>query len=186
VLIENPADAIVGYCAHSLGVSREQFAGAFAEAEPSFQTGAMSEAEFWQRVCGRLGAPLPTESSLWGNALRHAYRPRPELFSLVSQLRSQGIAVAILSNTELPALELYHERHEGLFDQVILSCLEGTRKPFGEIYLLTAERLGVQPAELLFVDDREENVEGARRAGLCAILYSSTEETIAEVKRAVA
>jgi putative hydrolase of the HAD superfamily len=181
VLIENPAETIVAYCSRVLRVTPALFAEQFAEVEPAFQIGAMSEEEFWTIVCARLGVPTPTVRSLWGAALRHAYRPRPEMFAFAASLRRRRIPTALVSNTELPALDLYRERHEGAFDQVILSCLEGMRKPFPEIYRLTAERLGVLREEVLLIDDREENVEGARRAGLKAILFRSSAETIANV-----
>ena len=52
-----------------------------------------------------------------------------------------------------------------LFDAVVISAEVGLHKPQPEIYLLAAERLGVEPAECVFVDDLRENCAGRRGGG---------------------
>ena len=52
-------------------------------------------------------------------------------------------------------------------------------KPQAEIYLHCCRELGVDPAKALFLDDRPENVEGARVAGLQAEVYSDWENFVA-------
>ena len=71
-----------------------------------------------------------------------------------------------------------------LFDTVVLSYQEGMIKPDPNIFILTAERLGLLPEECIMIDDREENCDGARRAGMQAILHTSNDITrrrIAEI-----
>jgi putative hydrolase of the HAD superfamily len=55
-------------------------------------------------------------------------------------------------------------------------------KPQPEIYRLAADRLGVDPAECIFVDDLRENCEGAEAVGMTAIRHRSAPETIAELE----
>ncbi len=52
----------------------------------------------------------------------------------------------------------------------------GFIKPEAPIYQHAIEGLGVEPAEALFLDDRPENVEGARAAGIHAVVFDSWEE----------
>lgn len=47
----------------------------------------------------------------------------------------------------------------------------GLAKPDPEAFLLCLQRLGFSPASTLFVDDKADNVEGARKAGLDAFVY---------------
>ena len=46
-------------------------------------------------------------------------------------------------------------------------------KPEPEIWRILLDTLGAKPSECLFFDDRAENIEGAREAGLRAELWSS-------------
>jgi putative hydrolase of the HAD superfamily len=70
-----------------------------------------------------------------------------------------------------------------LFDVILDSSVVGLRKPDPAIYRLTCERLGLQPSELLFVDDLECNVVAARELGMEALLCSNGPATAAEVLR---
>jgi epoxide hydrolase-like predicted phosphatase len=58
------------------------------------------------------------------------------------------------------------------FDVCVVSAEVGVAKPDPRIYHLTLERLGVLPAEAVFVDDFIENVEAARGIGMQAIHFT--------------
>jgi HAD superfamily hydrolase (TIGR01509 family) len=62
---------------------------------------------------------------------------------------------------------------------VLVSAEEGVAKPDPELYLRACHRLGVAPACAGFVDDREENVVGARSAGLHAEVFVSAHQLVA-------
>ena len=100
VLIEDPAPALFKYCANALGVGEEQYVIAFDICMNDFQTGTVTEQEFWMDMARRLKVPMPKTDSLWTAAYTSAYRPRREMFSLASGLRKAGCKTAILSNTE--------------------------------------------------------------------------------------
>jgi HAD superfamily hydrolase (TIGR01509 family) len=65
----------------------------------------------------------------------------------------------------------------------VYSHEEGVEKPDPKAYAIVCERLGVAPAQALFLDDVPANVEGARRSGLTAILFVDARQAIAEVSR---
>jgi FMN phosphatase YigB (HAD superfamily) len=54
-------------------------------------------------------------------------------------------------------------------------------KPQPEIYRLAADRLGVEPAQCIFVDDLRENCEGAEAVGMTALLHRDAAESIAKL-----
>src|SRR6266849_1342831 len=58
----------------------------------------------------------------------------------------------------------------------------GIAKPDRRIYELTCERLGVQPAEMIFLDDHERPVAAAREFGIHAILFQNTTQAIADIQ----
>ena len=59
------------------------------------------------------------------------------------------------------------------WDAVIDSSVEGVRKPMPEIYQLAAERAGVPTEQILFIDNRQKNLDGAKLAGWQTYLYES-------------
>jgi HAD superfamily hydrolase (TIGR01509 family) len=61
-----------------------------------------------------------------------------------------------------------------MFEASVFSCAEGMLKPEKEIYELTLKRLGVQPRQALFIDDKQLNTDAADKIGLNTILFKST------------
>jgi putative hydrolase of the HAD superfamily len=74
-----------------------------------------------------------------------------------------------------------------IFEVVVDSGFVGIRKPDPPIYELTIERLGdgIGPADCLFVDDVEVNIEAARALGMTAVHFRSSEQAIAEIETAL-
>jgi FMN phosphatase YigB (HAD superfamily) len=70
-----------------------------------------------------------------------------------------------------------------VFDVSVFSAEEGTRKPDPEIYGRALSRLGVTPAEAIFVDDRLKNVQGARQVGMHALHFADSVEIRQEIQR---
>ncbi len=187
VLAEDPAPGLVSYCANALGVSVKQYVTAFNIYLNDFQTGRVTEQQFWMNMTTHLNAclgeagrrsrvPMPKANSLWSDAFGAAYRPRQELFSLVRQLRKAGCKTALLSNTEKPAVEFFNRQNYNIFDVIVFSCLEGIKKPQKEIYELTLDRLGTSAEKTLFIDDRQDYIDGAKQAGLATILFKNVEQ----------
>jgi putative hydrolase of the HAD superfamily len=56
------------------------------------------------------------------------------------------------------------------------------RKPEPGIYRLAAERLGVEPAECVFVDDLGTNIKGAVAVGMVGVRFVSAEQAIDELE----
>jgi putative hydrolase of the HAD superfamily len=100
------------------------------------------------------------------------------VLSWVRDLRSAGLRTSILSNLPRTLGERLRGEAGFLehFDQVTFSCELGFIKPEAPIYQYAIEGLGVAPGEALFLDDRPDNVEGARAVGIHAEVFNSWEE----------
>ncbi len=68
-----------------------------------------------------------------------------------------------------------------LFDLVVESSVEGIRKPNPKIYELTCERLGVSPANAVFLDDLGINLKPARDLGMRTIKVVSETQAIEDL-----
>ena len=71
-----------------------------------------------------------------------------------------------------------------LFDVVVESSIEGIRKPDPRIYRLTCERLGVEPASTVFLDDLGVNLKPARAMGMHTIKVVDETQAINDLLRA--
>jgi len=97
----------------------------------------------------------------------------PEARQVLSKLRAKGYKIGVLSNTlpnvaaTLSAIEIHD-----LVDVAIASCTLGSHKPDLECFVKAAELLGHTPEEILFVDDKLENIQAALELGMHALLIN--------------
>jgi len=183
VLIDNPAPGLMRYLADAFGVPKAAYTAAHEKFGDEFQKGMIGEEIFWERVCGELNVSQPKVATLWGEAFRAVYRPKTEMFRLVRSLRDKGFKTALLSNAELPAMEFFYQQGYEMFNAVVFSCAERLAKPEREFYEVVLRKLASPANRSVFIDDRGEFVEGAKEAGLGAILYESSKQVKAELSR---
>jgi putative hydrolase of the HAD superfamily len=70
-----------------------------------------------------------------------------------------------------------------IFDGIVISGEVGMRKPAPRLYELGAERIGVEPAACVYVDDLPFNLGPPRELGMATIHHVRSTETIAELER---
>ena len=180
VLIDNPAHGLMQYCANILGIDVDVLKNIYAPYEVSFQKGLIPEEQLWTEICTTLHIQQPTVPSLWKEAVQHVFTDKKETYTLVQNLRKNGYIVGYFSNTEMPAVEYFHDNnYDKYFDTTTFSCVEHTTKPEAKIYEIMLERSQVQPEETVFIDDKIVYVEGATKVGIHGIVF----ENIDQVKK---
>lgn len=186
VLIEDPAPGLIQYCAQVLCAAEENYIKAHGKFAADFQKGLIREDTFWERICSELKVPNPKVRSLWAEAFKAAYVPRTDMFSMAASLRANGYKTAVLSNTEVPAMQFFHRQHYDMFDVLVFSCAEGVQKPGRKIYELTLEKLGSEAQQSVFIDDKPEYINGAKEVGINTVLFQRMDQAKNElVKLAV-
>lgn len=92
----------------------------------------------------------------------------PEVPDVLTELRCRGLVVAVCSNWDWDLLEAIDDAGlDGLTDVVVSSAWAGARKPHPRIFRHTLEKVGVEPADALFVGDSwGPDVEGPLAVGL--------------------
>lgn len=153
-----------------------------------FETGALSPAQFRDRIGQLHGSPL-TEAQIdhcWNAMLGSIPHER---IDLVKRLKER-YQVLLLSNTNaihVPAFESIVANEngitdfKGLFNGAYYSCELGMRKPDAEIFLHVLARHGADPKCTLFIDDSIQHVEGARKAGLHAEHLDLAKENVVDM-----
>jgi putative hydrolase of the HAD superfamily len=104
--------------------------------------------------------------------LRRALVPRPGAVETLGTLRERSYRVGLITVCSEDIERLWPESEfAGLFDAEVFSSSFGANKPDPRIYLACCERLGVAPADAVFVGDgANDELAGARRVGMEAIL----------------
>lgn len=149
-----------------------------------FEHGLVSEHEFFTHFCEQLD--VEPDLDAFEVAAADMFAPIEASFGLVQRLHAAGHRLGILSNTNpvhwrfltdgrFPVLNSAFEQHLTSFDA-------RSMKPDRRIYEIAVERAGVPAAEVFFVDDRLENVEGAIAAGLDAVQYVGHDQLVDDLK----
>jgi epoxide hydrolase-like predicted phosphatase len=109
--------------------------------------------------------------------------PNTELIAYFKSLRPR-YRTALLSNSFVGARREEEARFgfAAMTDLIVYSHEEGMSKPDRRSFELTWRRLGVQPQEMLFLDDVEPNVLAARECGVHAILFRDNAQAIAAIE----
>lgn len=176
VLIDNPAPGMLSYYAKALGVSPYKLLDVFAPYVDSWSKGELTENDLWYEITNALGVPKPTSHSLWKDGFLSVYKQKSEVFALVKKLQQKGYVIALLSNTETPIMYFVKNQKWPEFSEYIYSCDVGMLKPDAEIYQYTLRKLDVKPDEMVFVDDKLENVEAATKLGIHGVLFISPQD----------
>lgn len=139
-----------------------------------FERGKLTEEEYFQCFFSD-GRAIDGEGLKY--AMYTAYDWLPGMQDLLTRLVSAGYPLYALSNYAIwyqmieQKLNLSRYLH---WDFV--SCHTGHRKPEAAAYRHAAATLHLKPENCLFIDDREENIDGAKQTGMPAILFTGSDE----------
>ena len=147
--------------------------------------GGRSEDEILRRLGEILGIDRPALAEVLEVLGAHQVL-NDGLTAFLAQARP-ALRTAVLTNSGPTRRAELNRRFaaDTLVDLIVVSAETGLAKPEPAIFALTCERLGLEPAECLFLDDNPANVAGAVRAGLRAEVYS-TVARLREILRSAA
>jgi putative hydrolase of the HAD superfamily len=176
VLVDNPWPGMLNHYTTHLNVDKEHFQSAYDEVVEEWQMGEIHEKAFWEKMCSKLKVALPTSEDLWREGFKKTYKEKDEVFALIEKLKSKGYKIGLLSNTETTVMEFLIERQYKHFDVFVYSCGVGMAKPNRDIYEHTLEKMGIKAEEAIFIDDKQENIEGANAVGMKGVLFESPQQ----------
>jgi HAD superfamily hydrolase (TIGR01509 family) len=142
-----------------------------------FETGLMSKHEFFEAVRAATGFRGRLEE--FTSFFADIFFPMPAMIELHGQLRLRGVPTFIFSNTNELAIE--HIRRNfpffAEFTDYIFSYEHGAMKPDARLYEVVEHKAGRRGAEILYLDDRAENVEAGAKRGWQVVLQETPEKT---------
>jgi putative hydrolase of the HAD superfamily len=170
-----------------LSAEQSGFQAAYWKYRDAYDRGALSAQTYWESVARDLDKPIDAEvlralidadTAVWT-------QPNVEMMEWAARLNRAGIKTGILSNIgdamELGVLGRFPALTE--FTHHTFSHRLGIAKPDVGIYRHAVEGLGVLAGEILFVDDREENIVAARAVGMVAVQYLGHGGFVEEMER---
>ena len=177
VLCYAPARRDVAQCAECSGLDEATFYKLYLETREYYGLAAAGYKAHWLRVAKAAGITvseeavkqfIDRESELWT-------RPNPDALSLAREAKADGSKIAVLSNMTTELLGILRGKFDWLdeFDVKIWSCEKGCAKPGEVIYRDCLQQLGCVPERSLFFDDRQQNVEAARRVEIASYVFES-------------
>ena len=176
LVLSGPADPIAwAQMKEITGTSEELFNKAYWAPRHDYDRGVYTGQGYWQAVGeaagivlnqSQIAALLAADVTLWTQL-------NDPMVAWAARLQAAGTGTGILSNLGDALTEGVLAAHPwmGGFRHRVFSHALGIAKPERAIYRHAAEGLGVAPAKVLFVDDREDNCAGAVAAGMQVIRY---------------
>jgi len=181
VLTTNVFDSFRAFCRDE-GLEPETIKRLFRE-DPralasvrSLERGELSEDDFAERFGELLELEPERRAGLVERMFGHI-EPDAAMLDALRRARAQGVRTGLISNS-MGAGRYDRSTFPELFDGVVISGDEGMHKPEPAIYELGCERVGLAPAECVFVDDLRENCVGAEAVGMTAVLHRGADQTL--------
>ena len=111
----------------------------------------------------------------WGEMLRGE---KPESVALLRSLKDEGYRLYGLTNWSAENIHVAFERFDflSLLEGTVVSGIEKEVKPEPQIYRILLDRYALKPEQTVFIDDKEANVETARRLGMHGIVFTGAED----------
>lgn len=149
-----------------------------------YETNLLTTAQFFSEVQSVAG--FRGELAEFGEMFGDIFTPIEPMVQLHAALRSRSVPTYIFSNTNELAVANIRRNYPffGRFDDYVLSYEHGAMKPDEKLYEVVERVSGLKKRELLYIDDRPENIAAGAKRGWQAIFHQSPEVTLAGVRKA--
>lgn len=178
VMTKDPnKEAIVQFLQETFRLSSEEFQQVNRLKREAVKMGKTDE-EFWLNYAQENQIDLPEDwPKTFKLTLKNNLGANPQMYDLVAHLKANNHQVALFSNIDNRLADLIREfGFYDPFDPCILSCEIMLQKPDPKAYEIMIERIGKPAEQILFIDDKLENIEAARALGIDGIHFESIDQ----------
>ncbi len=172
-------DAVLAH----FGLDSAPFEARHPEPNDQWERGAITAAQYLEQTVFYEPRAFTPQDFLEQMKLQSKLLPATGLPVLQEIAASGALELAILNN-ESRELNDHRIQAFGLcsyFDCFLSSCYVGLRKPEPRIYQLALDVLQRDAEEVIFIDDRERNIEAARALGIYGIVFKNAAQLSAEL-----
>ena len=149
----------------------------------SLDRGTMLMAEAIPRCAARVNLPESRMEDFFEH-IQESLKLIDDTFDLVNQVLSHNYSAYFLTNMSSAFFEKLNEHHGlyQLFDGGLVSGKELTIKPEPEFFELLCQRFDIDPAESLFIDDQQKNVDAAKALGFKVFRFTSPNKSCSDIR----
>jgi putative hydrolase of the HAD superfamily len=177
VLCHLPSSQQIERLAGIFRMNPQSFLPVYLQSRRPYDRGDLLPAEYWDKFASQAGVKVEPRdlADLRRLDIEMWCHHNEPMIRWVEDLHTAGFRTAIMSNMPLDLAEHLRAHFAWMqyFDHHIFSAEVRSTKPEPAIYQRGIRVLGVEPSEVLLIDDREENLEGARTAGIRGLHFQS-------------
>jgi len=168
------------------GIPKEEAVRVFLksnEMNKLYKEGKMTDQEFWSFAIKEWELNLSAEEAI--KILIDGYEVNNEVVEIVKALRKKDYKTCICSNNFPARINGLQKRFSFLdnFDAVTLSYEVGATKPSIKIFQDLVSKTKVRPEEIIFADDNEQNLAGAKEVGIQIFFYEGFDKFLEELRK---
>lgn len=172
------------FVAKKLKISIDQYFDSIDTNYAKSITGELTEKKAVSKISKNLKITTKKLESLYKKAYRKNFKTNKELYAFAFELKKQGYKIAILSDQwHISKKVLMPQKITEKFDEVIVSCDVGLRKPNPKIYKLTLKKLKLPAKNCLFIDNQEWNIKPAKKLGMKTILFKDNKQVFGQFSK---
>lgn len=169
----------------SLGVSEEEAKRVFLQSDQmnkEYKEGKMIDKEYWSWAAKEWKLEKTPQELI--DLLISGYEVDGKVVEVVKKIRANGYKTLICTNNFPARINGLQKRFKFLdnFDAWAISYEVGASKPNRKIFESLVEKSGVNPEEIVFADDNNDNLKGAKEVGIQAFFYEGFDKFVEKLQ----
>ena len=163
--------------AKKLKIELDQYFDSIDTAYAKSLEGKISEKKLLEKLSFNLNFPKAKLRKLYFNLYKKEFFLNKQLFKQAFNLKKLGYKIAILSDQwHLSKKAHLPKKYFRFFDEVVVSCDVGMRKPNPKIYKLVLKKLKLKHSQTIFIDNQTWNLNPAKKIGMKTILFKNNKQ----------
>ena len=187
VICQPQPEADVALLAKAAGCTIQEFCDGYWAHRLDYDRGELDCVTFWQKVAASAGRSFTAAqiAELTRLDIESWLHLQPGTVTLIEDLAAAGYRLALLSNAPAEVADVMAALPvvAAHFEHCTFSCYLRAVKPQPEVYQAVLTLLGASPGEVVFLDDRPENVAGAEAMGIRSVHFTGPDEARAALAR---
>ncbi len=168
-----------------LGVSEDEAKRVFLKSDQMnklYKNGKMTDDAFWTWALSEWKLKMSVKEMV--KLLIDGYETNPPVLEVLHKVRKNGYKTLVCSNNFKARMNGLHERFGFLddFDTVVYASEVGASKPDKKIFQALIDRSGLKGEEIVFADDNNDNLAGARELGIKTFFYEGFDKFVEDLK----
>ncbi len=146
--------------------------------------GEISKEETLNSLSEILNLPVNKVEKIFYEGIKRNVIENKPLIKFILKLKAKSYKQGILSIQWFMTNDiLIPKKYYSIFEEIVVSCIDKVRKPSPESFRLILKKMNLSPEQIIFVDDKQENLDTANGLGINTVLFVNNKELKKEFAR---